>query len=195
MLHRPWTLLSRSLIPGIDGRGIAWGNTVPTDATAGYAIGCIFLHTDGGVGTSFYINEGTLASCDFNPMTSLVPGAETITNAMIATNAAVAHSKLAVRAVVAKTATATLTAAEVLYGLVTGNHATVAIALTLPTDAVAGAEVIITQIGAAAVTVICAAGFGGGGATVDTFTLSLGQSCLCYYDGTLWHGINFTASA
>jgi hypothetical protein len=43
----------------------AYGNTVPTDASRGYATGCIFHHTDGGNGTSLYTNEGTLASCSF----------------------------------------------------------------------------------------------------------------------------------
>jgi hypothetical protein len=42
------------------------GDTVPTDATAGYEIGAIFLHTDGGGGTVMYHNEGTAGSCDFN---------------------------------------------------------------------------------------------------------------------------------
>lgn len=45
---------------------MARGATVPTDATAGYAPGCIFIQTDGGAATTLYINEGTLASCDFN---------------------------------------------------------------------------------------------------------------------------------
>jgi len=42
------------------------GDTVPTDATAGYEIGAIFLHTDGSGGTVMYHNEGTAGSCDFN---------------------------------------------------------------------------------------------------------------------------------
>lgn len=45
---------------------IARGATVPSDATAGYAVGCQFTHTDGGAGDTLYINEGTAASCDFN---------------------------------------------------------------------------------------------------------------------------------
>jgi len=45
------------------------GNTVPTDGTAGYAVGCLFLHRDGGDGTALYVNEGTEASCDFNAVT------------------------------------------------------------------------------------------------------------------------------
>ena len=52
----------------IPGYGIvqAAGLTVPSDATKGYATGCTFHHLDGGDGTSFYVNEGTNASCDFN---------------------------------------------------------------------------------------------------------------------------------
>lgn len=45
---------------------LAKGATVPTDADTGYATGCIFQHTDGGTGTSVYINEGDESSCDFN---------------------------------------------------------------------------------------------------------------------------------
>lgn len=44
----------------------ACGTSVPSDAGAGYAIGCIFHHLDGGAGTAIYINEGTTSSCDFN---------------------------------------------------------------------------------------------------------------------------------
>lgn len=46
----------------------AYGTTVPADASRGYAPGCIFHHTDGGNGTSLYVNEGTFASCDFNAL-------------------------------------------------------------------------------------------------------------------------------
>jgi len=45
---------------------MAYGTSVPTDATSGYAVGCIFVHTDGGNDTALYVNEGTAASCDFN---------------------------------------------------------------------------------------------------------------------------------
>jgi hypothetical protein len=47
----------------------ARGTTVPTDATAGYAKGCFFMKSNGGEGTTFYINEGSETSCDFNPVT------------------------------------------------------------------------------------------------------------------------------
>lgn len=48
---------------------IAWGPTVPTDGDAGYATGCLFLHTDGGAGTALYCNEGTNDSCNFDAVT------------------------------------------------------------------------------------------------------------------------------
>lgn len=53
------------------------GITVPTDGTAGYEVGCIFQHTDGGVGTSLYVNEGSVTSCAFNavePLESITLG-------------------------------------------------------------------------------------------------------------------------
>lgn len=47
------------------------GTTVPTDADTGFAKGCIFLKTDGGVGTTIYINEGDDTSADFNAVESV----------------------------------------------------------------------------------------------------------------------------
>jgi len=47
------------------------GPTVPADGSAGYAIGCLFQHTDGSAGTTFYVNEGSRTSSDFNAITSL----------------------------------------------------------------------------------------------------------------------------
>ena len=44
------------------------GTTVPTDGTAGYQTGCLFMKTNGIAGTSIYVNEGTTASCDFNAL-------------------------------------------------------------------------------------------------------------------------------
>lgn len=45
---------------------LSCGRTVPTDATAGYAKGCLFLHLDGGSADVLYVNTGTTASCDFD---------------------------------------------------------------------------------------------------------------------------------
>jgi len=46
---------------------LAYGITLP-GAVSGYAIGCIFLHDDGGSGTSIYVNEGTATTADFNAL-------------------------------------------------------------------------------------------------------------------------------
>lgn len=48
---------------------LAHGPTVPTDGAKGYQTGCLFQHTDGGLDTALYVNEGTVAACDFNPVT------------------------------------------------------------------------------------------------------------------------------
>ncbi len=57
-------------VMSVDGNCIIGASaTVPADATAGYAIGCIYIHTDGGDGTALYVNEGTAASSDFNAIT------------------------------------------------------------------------------------------------------------------------------
>lgn len=56
-------------LPNDAGFLFAWGTTVPADAATGYAPGCLFIHTDGGDGTALYVNEGTVASADFNAIT------------------------------------------------------------------------------------------------------------------------------
>jgi len=43
---------------------LAYGTTVPS-AVTGYAVGCIFIHTDGSGEAVFYVNTGTTASCTF----------------------------------------------------------------------------------------------------------------------------------
>jgi hypothetical protein len=55
-----------------DGSGyalFAHGTTVPSDGDSGYAVGCIFAHTDGGDGSALYVNEGSNSSADFNLIT------------------------------------------------------------------------------------------------------------------------------
>ena len=44
------------------------GPGLPTDATAGYCKGCIFIQTDGAAGAMLLINEGSSTSCDFNAL-------------------------------------------------------------------------------------------------------------------------------
>ena len=53
----------------VTGKLIDHGKTVPSDGTAGFETGCLFQHIDGGDGTALYVNEGTVASCDFNAIT------------------------------------------------------------------------------------------------------------------------------
>ncbi len=55
---------------GRDGNALlAEGSTVPSDAVAGYAPGCIFFKRAGGTFGGHYVNDGTAASCDFNLVT------------------------------------------------------------------------------------------------------------------------------
>lgn len=67
---RSTEIYARDRAEHVAGIGIlrAWGDIVPPDGEPGYATGCLFQHTDGGPGTSLYANEGTLESCDFNPL-------------------------------------------------------------------------------------------------------------------------------
>lgn len=50
----------------VEGHIMARGTTVPADGTTGYAKGCIFIDTNANAGSVFYVNEGTIASSDFN---------------------------------------------------------------------------------------------------------------------------------
>lgn len=45
---------------------LGYGTTVPADAGTGWAVGAIFLHTDGAVATALYYNIGSVTSCDFD---------------------------------------------------------------------------------------------------------------------------------
>ena len=54
--------------PGI-GILFAYGATVPTDNSVGYAPACIFLDIDATtVNTVLYVNVGTAALCNFDPL-------------------------------------------------------------------------------------------------------------------------------
>jgi hypothetical protein len=57
----------------------ATGATVPTDGDRGYAVGCIFVQTDGGTETVLYVNEGSATSADFNPVLGGVKKTEDLT--------------------------------------------------------------------------------------------------------------------
>ena len=55
------------IIPGV---GVVFdiGTTVPTDGTAGYTPGAIFIKTDGSADANFYINQGSVTSSNFDPI-------------------------------------------------------------------------------------------------------------------------------
>lgn len=61
-------LISKGVIFEMDGYGIllAHGTTVPSDAAAGYAPGCIFIHRDGSADDCVYANHGSKASANFD---------------------------------------------------------------------------------------------------------------------------------
>lgn len=115
----------------------AWGTTVPTDATDGYAKGCIFTDTDVATGTvSVYVNQGTKDSCSFK----LINVDTTVTNEIA--DDAVTNAKIADDAVSLEHLDAGITPSHipVLAGNVTwsGGGATLASTITgvLATDIV-----------------------------------------------------------
>lgn len=62
-MHDPTGILATE--PGV-GITLCQGQTKPTDAQAGYAPGCIFIHIDGSGNTSLYVNLGSATSCNFD---------------------------------------------------------------------------------------------------------------------------------
>ena len=89
-----------------------------------------------------------------------------------------------------KTATATLTNEEVINNLVIyGNHASAAIAFTLPAAGAAndGCINFIVNQAAAVVTVVVTAGFGAGN---DTLTLAAGEMALIFSNGSYWYELH-----
>ena len=52
------------------GKILVHGNTVPADGASGYAPGCFFIDPDGGQGATLFVNEGTLASANFDLVTT-----------------------------------------------------------------------------------------------------------------------------
>jgi hypothetical protein len=93
------------------------GTTVPVDATAGYQTGCIFQHTDGTTGTAFYVNEGSVTSCDFNEVAGITAAQELLLTAtpgtIAASKAVIANSDANIGAVKATSLSVGTTGAEV----------------------------------------------------------------------------------
>jgi hypothetical protein len=67
--HNAFEELNKEAEIAHGGKLLDFGNTVPSDGVAGFATGCIFMHTDGGDGTALFVNEGTASSADFNAIT------------------------------------------------------------------------------------------------------------------------------
>ena len=89
MLYRTAEVLKiRPPDPTLNGFLSASGDTVPVITTSGFATGCVFSHTDGTTGTAFYINEGTVASCDFVAVAGLTVAQEALLSATAGTAAA-----------------------------------------------------------------------------------------------------------
>lgn len=84
--------------PGV-GILLAAGTTVPADASAGYATGCIFFHTDGGENTAIYVNDGSGTSSDFNALGTTGPLAALTAQLTTITHAAPAADDFAIQSV------------------------------------------------------------------------------------------------
>jgi hypothetical protein len=64
-------------LPGTGGALISYGTTKPTDGGSGYAVGHIFIKTNGATNTMIYINAGSATSCTFKRIDE-VAGASTL---------------------------------------------------------------------------------------------------------------------
>lgn len=134
-----------------DGSGnvlLATGTTVPTDATAGYAKGALFIKTDVVTGTSgLYENVGTTSSCAFTGLSS-------ITSAEIASGAVTT----------AKIADANVTLAKLAAGIAPSHITKFAAQYTTTGGAAAEA---ITVSGVAATDIVLVTLMNGGTNTVS----------------------------
>lgn len=102
----------------------AFGATTPTDGEAGYATGCYFIDSDGGLGATAYVNEGSSTSCSFRPF---------------ATGGVLNHPNKA-----AINSSGTATAAQVATGYITSTSAA-GTTITLPTGTLLGAALGAVQ--------------------------------------------------
>lgn len=63
----------------------ATGTSAPSDASSGYAVGCIFQATSGAVGEVLFTNVGTTSSCNFD-VVQAAGGALTVRTTRVAAN-------------------------------------------------------------------------------------------------------------
>lgn len=124
---------------------MAKGATVPTDADAGYAKGCLFIKTGGGVATTVYINEGSETSADFNAIES---AASTITGVTAGSGLTGGGTEGSVTLAVSSdiTQNQTLSGTTVILGRTSG---TVSVLSDIVPNTTAGAAVKISGTGTA----------------------------------------------
>lgn len=128
--------------PGYGGL-VAGGTTVPTDGSAGFAPGCVFIKVNATAGAAcYYLNEGTAASCDFNRLAPVGGAAITTTIAelnllsgLLATAAEINRNNQRSTRIVNCTAS-TLAVTEALHdGKIITLNLAAGIAVTLPSAA------------------------------------------------------------
>ena len=165
-----------------EGLLLASGVTVPTDGTAGYQTGCLFQHIDGSTGTAFYVNEGSVTSCDFNAVAALTAAQEaaipsTAQKAVLdALTATAAELNLLDLSALTETVTEATKASGITAGSrfvkITGGTGFTGLVLPLPTAAQVGMVKQITldtlSSGSVAMTITNIA-VGGTAATTATF--------------------------
>jgi hypothetical protein len=120
---------------------LATGTSVPADAGAGYAKGCLFIDTDVGAGSQgVYVNVGTITSCNFDVLGSVAAGSVGIADMTAITrgNLLVGGVAGAVSELVGKTA-----------GKVICGDGTDVIAATMSGDATISAAGVVTIANAA----------------------------------------------
>lgn len=124
-----------------DNFDILWatGTDVPTDATSGYAKGCIFIDRDVATGSSgCYENIGTNTSCNFDALTATYTEINAVVDGCTATAAEIVRACDVSTRKVSLTATAAIT--EVLHeGKVCVITGTAAATYTLPEATGSGA--------------------------------------------------------
>lgn len=98
----------------------AYGATTPSNADAGYSVGCMFRNTTGGSAGTLFVNQGTNASALWGAIDGNNSGGSAAINA-----------------------TATATAAQVATGRITSTSAA-ATTITLPTGTLLGAALAAT---------------------------------------------------
>lgn len=114
------TQITATLLSSTGNVSRGFGATVPADGESGYTVGSYFNRTGGGLGTTAYVNEGTITACAFRAFG---------TGGVMRPNSSAAINS-----------TGTATAAQVAGGRLTSTSAA-ATTITLPTGTLLGAAI------------------------------------------------------